>query len=273
MPMLTFPNAKINIGLYVTGKRPDGYHDLETIFYPVQLKDGLEIIDHNVKDNDLKISGLGVGGANDNNLVWKAYYLLQQDFPEKIKPLHIFLHKVIPMGAGMGGGSADGAFMLRMMNDLFQLGLSTQELEQYALQLGSDCPFFIRNQPAFATGRGELLSPVTLDLSSYRIQLICPAIHVNTAAAFKGIMPATPAFDLKNITDLPISEWKENISNDFEQTVFVQHPILKEIKKQLYAQGALYAAMSGTGSTVYGIFEKGKQAVIHTDIPFAEYFG
>lgn len=269
--MLRFPNAKINIGLFITGKRADGYHNLETIFYPVKPADALELIGYEAQTTTIKLSGLEVAGNNDDNLIWKAWQLLHRDFPAQVGPLHIFLHKVIPMGAGMGGGSSDGAFMLHMINDHFQLGLNISRLEQYALQLGSDCPFFIRNQPAFATGRGELLEPLDLDLSPFTLQIICPQIHVSTAAAFKGVQPAPAAFNLKEISTLPIADWKQYIRNDFEDSVFQAHPILQEIKESLYAQGALYASMSGTGAALYGIFEKDRKAIVQTSVPFSEY--
>lgn len=270
--MLTFPNAKINIGLFVTNKRNDGYHDLETIFYPVALKDALEFIATDKQETAIELSGLPVAGDAEKNLVWKALQLLKNDFPEQIKPIAIYLHKVIPMGAGMGGGSADGSFMLKMLNENFDLGLNDQALMDYALRLGSDCPFFILNKPCFAKGRGEQLEPLPgLDLKGYDIQLICPQIHISTATAFSGIRPAAAAFDLTQIAHLPITAWKEHIKNDFELPVFQEHPVLADIKEQLYRQGAQYAAMSGTGSTIYGIFEKGKKAAIHCSVPFSEH--
>lgn len=269
--MLRFPNAKINLGLFITGKRSDGYHNLETIFYPVQPADALELIGYGIHKTTVKTTGLEVSGNPETNLVWKAWKLLQQDFPSKVMPLSIFLHKVIPMGAGMGGGSSDGAFMLGMLNDHFQLGLGDAELERYALQLGSDCPFFIRNRPAFAMGRGELLELIDLDLSPYTIQVICPQIHVSTAIAFRDVKPAPAAFNLKEINSLPVKEWKQYVHNDFERSVFKAHPALLEIKEQLYAQGALYASMSGSGSSLYALFEKGKKAELDTPVPFSSY--
>lgn len=268
--MLRFPNAKINIGLFITGKRTDGYHDLETVFYPVQPTDALELIAP-ATETSLQVTGLEVAGEMKNNLAWKAWALLQRDFPDRVAPLHIFLHKVIPMGGGMGGGSSDGAFMLCMLNDHFHLGLDTAALERYALQLGSDCPFFVRNQPAFAAGRGELLQPVPLDLSAYTIQVICPGIHVSTALAFKGVKPAAAAFDLRSLHEQPLSSWRDTVLNDFEPSVFGAHPELKAIKESLYRQGALYASMSGSGSAIYGIFEKGHKARPETTLPFTEF--
>lgn len=267
--MIVFPNAKINIGLFVTERRDDGYHNLETIFFPTQVQDALEIID--ATDSTMQITGLAVAGNQENNLVWKAYQLLLRDLPEKVKPLSIHLHKIIPMGAGMGGGSSDGAFMLSLLNDYFSLNLSSEQLIQYALDLGSDCPFFIINKPAFAKGRGELLQPISLDLSTYSFQIICPEIHVSTAQAFADITPAKAAFDLNKIATLPIEEWQHYIFNDFEKTVFKAHPILADIKQQLYADGAIYASMSGTGAALYGIFPKNKKANINCELAYTEF--
>ena len=268
--MISFPNCKINLGLYVTQKRPDGYHDIETIFLPVQLKDVLEIVPST--ETKLVQTGLPVAGNVDDNLVWKAYKLLSAYFPTKIPTLDIYLHKVIPMGAGMGGGSADGSFMLRLLNDYCQLKLTDEQLAALALQLGSDCPFFIYNTPQFATGRGELMIPIELSLSSYSIQLICPKVHVSTAAAFSAITPHPAPYDLRQLHTLAIEQWKEYVTNDFEEGVFLMHPVLANIKQQLYEQGALYAAMSGTGSTVFGIFPKIKKATITAEVAFEDFY-
>lgn len=267
--MLRFPNAKINIGLFITEKRTDGYHNLETIFYPVAVKDGLEIIASG--DESVHLTGLKVEGNAEGNLVWKAYQLLKKDFSQLVTPLEMHLHKVIPMGAGLGGGSADGAFMLTMLNDFFQLHIPQQQLESYALQLGSDCPFFIRNKPVFAKGRGEQMEAVNLNLDDYTIQLICPKLHISTANAFKGIVPQPAFFNLKEIEGIAVQDWKQCISNDFEKTLFPHYPALAQIKNQLYEQGAIYASLSGTGATVYGIFEKDKKASIHLDIDCDEF--
>lgn len=267
--MLSFPNCKINIGLYITARRPDGYHNLETVFYPVALTDVLEIVPADVAD--IYLHGKGIAGNKHENLIWKAYELMRSRFPA-ISTLDIHLLKNIPMGAGMGGGSADGAFMLRMLNDYYKLGLSNRELAAIALELGSDCPFFIYNTPQFATGRGEVMQPATVDLSGYTIQLICPHVHISTAAAFKMITPKAAPFDLRYLNEMPIEQWVEYISNDFEEPVFVQHPGLVDIKQQLYSQGAIYASMSGSGSTLYGIFEKGKRAEITSDLAFESHY-
>lgn len=267
--MICFPNAKINLGLFVTEKRADGYHNLETVFFPVKICDALEIIA--AEATSITAHGLPVAGDAQQNLVWKAWELLKKDFPEQLNPVQIQLLKNIPMGAGMGGGSADGAFMLELLNQFFRLDLSKAQLAAYALQLGSDCPFFIYNEPCFAGGRGELLQPITLDLSDYTIQIICPEVHISTVIAFSNIQPKPAAFDLRGLYQLPVEDWKTQVFNDFERPVFKAHPELAEIKEQLYKQGAVYAAMSGTGSTIYGIFKKGQQANISPEVPFTSF--
>lgn len=272
--MISFPNAKINIGLYITNRRGDGYHDLETVFYPIEsLHDALEIAPTNGTDTKLHINGKTIAGDVEQNLVWKAYNLMRQRFPAKVRSVDIYLLKNIPMGAGLGGGSADGAFMLKLLNDFCRLELPNDALADMALQLGSDCPFFIYNTPQYATGRGEQMSPMPLiDLSAYSIQLICPEVHVSTKAAFSMITPRKPLFDLRRLPELPVEQWKGNISNDFEDPVFMQHPELLSIKKQLYEQGAIYASMSGSGSTLYGIFNKGGQALVNTSLKFSSHY-
>lgn len=268
--MLCFPNCKINLGLYVTRRREDGYHDLETVFYPVQLRDVLEVVP--ARATHMHLSGLAVAGTSNDNLVWKAYELLQHQYPGQIPSLDIYLHKVIPMGAGMGGGSADGAFTLRLLNDFCQLNIPKQQLADYALQLGSDCPFFIYNTPQFATGRGEQMQDTPLDLSAYSLQLICPQVHIATGKAFQLITPRLAPFDLRQLHSLPLSQWKDIISNDFEAPVFQAHPVLAAIKAQLYAQGAVYAAMSGSGSTIFGIFPKGQKADVQANVTMQTYY-
>lgn len=267
--MLTFPGCKINIGLFVTRKRDDGYHDLETVFYPVkEIKDALEVVekpsfdfaqDDNASTQDntsISLSGLAVMGNEKDNLVWKAYRMMKETFGSKIPVLDIFLHKAIPMGAGLGGGSADGAFMLRLLNDFCGLNLSKETLATMALELGSDCPFFICNTPQFATGRGEKMQPIHLDLSRYEIRIETPGIHVSTRDAFAMIKPKPAAFDLRNLSADDIDNWKDYVINDFEEPVFTKHPALKKIKEKFYKDGAVYSSMSGSGSAVYGIFKK-----------------
>lgn len=272
--MISFPNAKINIGLYITNRRGDGYHDLETVFYPViGLHDALEIVSAKGTDTKLHINGKAIAGDVEHNLVWKAYELMKQRFPAKVQSLDIYLLKNIPMGAGLGGGSADGAFMLKLLNDFCRLELANDALADMALQLGSDCPFFIYNTPQYATGRGEQMSALPMiDLSAYSIQIICPEVHVSTKAAFEMITPRKPLFDLRRLQELPVERWKGNISNDFEDPVFMQHPELLSIKQQLYEQGAIYASMSGSGSALYGIFNKGGKALVSTSLKFSSHY-
>lgn len=253
--MVLFPNCKINLGLHIVRKREDGYHDLETVFYPIALKDALEAIRTESSGIQFSSSGLPVAGNPHDNLCVKAYHLLQKDFPE-LPGLQVHLHKHIPMGAGLGGGSADGACMLLLINRLCNLGLEQEPLIRYALQLGSDCPFFILNQPCSAEGRGERMQPIPLDLSGYRFVLINPGIHVSTAQAFAGISPQKPEQPITTILSLPVTEWKNRLVNDFEKQVTAIHPAIGAAKAELYARGALYAAMTGSGSTVYGIFPK-----------------
>ncbi|MDR1758365.1 MAG: 4-(cytidine 5'-diphospho)-2-C-methyl-D-erythritol kinase [Bacteroidales bacterium] len=249
--MITYPHAKINIGLYITRLREDGYHDLETIFYPVcNEKDKLEIDILKQGDTRIEINGIAVPSGS-LNLCLKAYNLLRADY--KLSPVRIKLHKNIPVGAGLGGGSADAAFTLKMLNHLFQLNLSILVLEQYALKIGSDVPFFIRDVPAFATSRGECLLPISLDLSSWKISLVHPPLSISTQNAFAEIKPRPATFDLKQITRYPVEDWKNFVHNDFEKTVFARYPLLQQIKEQLYAKGAVYASLSGSGSSLFAI--------------------
>jgi 4-diphosphocytidyl-2-C-methyl-D-erythritol kinase len=251
--MLSFPNCKINLGLNIAGKRADGYHNIETVFYPIQINDVLEIIP--ADDFKFSISGLSVEANTNDNLCVKAYFLLKKDFPQ-LPPVAIFLHKAIPTGAGLGGGSADGSFTLVLMNEKFQLNLSTTQLISYASQLGSDCPFFIFNNSCFASGRGEVLEQMEIDLSAYSFYLVHPNIHIDTAWAFSQLNISDKNFSIKEIIDQPILSWKEKLKNDFEEPVFNKYPELKTIKEKLYNAGALYASMTGSGSSIFGIFEK-----------------
>ena len=251
--MVIFPNSKINLGLNVVGKRSDGYHDIETVFFPIQLKDSLEVIDK--EKFEFSTSGFSVEGAPEKNLCIKAYDLLKKDFPQ-LPSVQMHLHKAIPMGAGLGGGSADGAFTLKLLNRKFELSLSKKQLIHYSLQLGSDCPFFILNKPCFATGRGEILEQTELDLSEYKFLIIHPPIHISTALAFSTIKPLKPGKSIKQIIRQSIATWKTELINDFEKSVFEKYPKIKNIKENLYKAGAIYASMSGSGSAVYGIFKK-----------------
>ncbi len=254
--MIVFPNCKINIGLHVLKKRPDGFHDLETVFYPIGIQDALEIV-QNTKDRktNFQITGNSIDGKVEDNICLKAYNLLKSDFPD-LPAINLHLHKAIPTGAGLGGGSSDGAFTLLLLNKKFNLGLNKEQLINYALSLGSDCPFFINNTPCFATSRGEIMEEITLDVSNYLIAIINPKIHINTGWAFSRIVPGEASYALRNAIKAPVSEWKHKICNYFEAPVFEAFPEIKEIKEYLYNQGAVFASMSGSGSTVYGIFQK-----------------
>jgi 4-diphosphocytidyl-2-C-methyl-D-erythritol kinase len=254
--VIIFPNCKINLGLNILRKRSDGYHDLETIFYPLPFFDVVEII--RLQDDStlsFSTSGSPIEGNSDTNLCVKAYNLVKQNHPT-LPSAKIHLHKAIPTGAGLGGGSADAAFTLKLLNEKFGLQLTTDQLIDYALQLGSDCPFFIVNKPAFAKGRGEIMEPVAVDLTAYKFIVVNPGLHINTAKAFSGITPASPAKSLKEIIQQAIETWKNELVNDFEKSVFLQYPEIESIKNKLYENGAVYASMSGSGSTVYGIFKK-----------------
>jgi 4-diphosphocytidyl-2-C-methyl-D-erythritol kinase len=267
--MIAFPNCKINLGLSITGKRKDGYHNLETVFYPLPVNDILEIItDGSAKEAELTQSGLAIEGDPKDNLCIKAYHSLKKDFP-RLPAIKIHLHKTIPSGGGLGGGSADGAATLKLLNEKFQLHISNDQLLSYALQLGSDCPFFIINQPCFATSRGEQLENMPVDLNGYKILLVNPQIHVNTSWAFSQLTPIKKRKSLKEIITQPITTWREDLKNDFEEIVFSKYAEIKLIKETLYHKGAVYSAMSGTGSTVYGIFHSNQ--VINTEFP-PEYF-
>lgn len=261
--MVLFPNCKINLGLTILHRRPDGYHHLETIYYPLPLYDIVEAIpDRNPdmpSDMVISVSGLHTGADADSNLCTKAFRLLKKDFPE-LPPLKMHLHKNIPAGAGLGGGSADGAFTLLLLNRKFNLKLTEKKLMDHALALGSDCPFFIINKPCFATGRGEIIEPVMLDLSTFQIMVVYPGIHINTAWAFSQLPEKRmQANTLKKLPQLPIYTWKDFLKNDFETPVFAHFPEIKEIKEKLYQAGAIYASLTGSGSAVYGIFEKEKK--------------
>lgn len=250
--MICFPNAKINLGLHITSKRKDGYHDIETCMVPIPLYDALEMIVENQSAFDT--SGLSIPGDEKDNLILKALKLIRKDFSD-LPQAHIHLHKNIPMGAGLGGGSADGAFALTLMNRLFDLYLDDFILEDYAAQLGSDCPFFIENTPKIATGRGEIMEAVEVDLKSNYLVLVKPPIHIGTKEAYAGVTPKKPDIGLKSILQEK-SIWKDKLVNDFESSIFPNHPELSIIKQDLYKMGAYYAAMSGSGSTMFGLFRE-----------------
>lgn len=255
--MLTLPCAKINIGLYVTAKRPDGYHDLQTVFYPIPLWDQLEI---NVLDEkerkpfELRIGGKPVEGNPEKNLVVRVYNALKEEFG--LPPLDIFLYKNIPTGAGLGGGSSDAAFMMKALNEQFALGLTEQEMERRVAAFGADCAFFVRALPAYATGIGDRLSPIALSLKGLYLLLVKPADFVSTREAYAGIVPAQPVTDLRTALSRPVEEWRDTVGNDFEASIFAAHPAIAAIKHTLYDMGAAYASMSGSGSTVFGLFRR-----------------
>lgn len=254
--MLTFPNAKINLGLNITEKRPDGYHNLETVFYPIPIEDALEITELQGAPGEkfrLHQAGLEIAGEADSNLVVRAYKLLDEQFHLPPTDIHLFKH--IPSGAGLGGGSADAAFMLKLLNEQFGLALTDDALEEYAARLGADCAFFIKNRPVYAEGIGNLFSPITLSLKGYRLWLVKPDIFVSTRDAFARIKPRRPQASLREIVKLPVEEWQARMVNDFEESVFPQFPAIGEIKEEMYRQGAVYASMSGSGSSVYGLFK------------------
>ena len=275
--MITFPIAKINLGLNVVERRPDGYHNLETVFYPVNIKDALELTMMNTKfpspvDCDIKVSNLNVEGDEQRNLVVRAYQLLKCDFPQMPR-VHAHLYKVIPTQAGMGGGSSDCAYTIRLLNEMFTLGLTEQRMIDYAAQLGADCAFFILSRPSYAEGIGERLVPVSLDLSSYYIGVVRPDLPVSTREAFSLIKPVKPAKCCRDVVLQPIETWRDELSNDFEQSVFALHPEIEAIKQRLYNLGAVYAAMSGSGSAVFGIFQDPIEISKHFPSDMFTYFG
>ena len=255
--MITFPNAKINLGLDVVSKRPDGYHNLETIFYPIPLEDVLEITpvdDGDAPECDFTMYNAVFEGDDNDNLVVKAYRILAADY--SLPKVKMSLYKNIPTGAGLGGGSADAAFALKMLNEIASLGLSDERLEEYAARIGADCAFFIRNTPAYATGIGNILTPTPCDICGYTLALVKPDIHISTKEAYSLVSPAAPEIPLTDIATLPIREWKGRMKNDFEKSVFAAHPSMEKIKEKLYSMGAIYASMSGSGSAFFGIFDK-----------------
>lgn len=258
--MISFPNAKINLGLNIVSRRSDGYHNLETIFYPINLKDGLEIINSNSTNSTEQYrffqTGIKIDGDHSTNLVIKAFELIKSYCKEDIPNTDIHLLKKIPTGAGLGGASSNAAFMLKLLNDTYNLNISDKELVKLALQIGADCPFFLYNKPAFATGIGDQLKPIDLDLSSMYILIVKPDVFVSTKEAYSMITAKEPLISLKDIVKKPHCEWKELMKNDFEDSIFKKYPQICKIKQQLYELGATYASMSGSGSSVYGIFKE-----------------
>ncbi len=257
--MISFPIAKINLGLNIVERRPDGYHNLQTVFYPVPICDALEVqpMDEgfpSAVDCDLKVSNLHIEGEEQRNLVVRAYELLKQDFANRMVRVHAHLFKRIPTQAGMGGGSSDCAAMLRLLNDMFSLQLTDEQLIDYATQLGADCPFFILNRPVYAEGIGELMTPVNLNLEGWYLVVVRPNIPVSTKEAFSLVNPQRPLKNCRDIVMQPVETWREELVNDFEKSVFAIHPEIGMVKEKLYDLGAVYAAMSGSGSAVFGLF-------------------
>lgn len=250
--MIGFPNAKINLGLRVVEKRHDGFHNIETIFVPIGLRDIIEIIPAN--ETTITFSGIAVDSLAEDNLCMRAFKMFQQEVGCSNVSIH--LHKVIPMGAGLGGGSSDAAFTLKLLASIFSPGTSAYRLKEMASRLGSDCPFFIDNCSSLAHGRGEILQPVALTLKGMYLILVNPGLHVSTKDAYAGVTPKTPELSLLDLIKEPIDRWQDSVVNDFEDSVFRIHPAIKSIKLEMTRMGAIYAAMSGSGSSVFGIFEK-----------------
>ena len=256
--MIIFPIAKINLGLNIVARRSDGYHDLETVFYPLPQTDALEVqpMDQafpSDTDCDLKVTNIAVEGDEQRNLVVRAYHLLKDDYPQMPR-VHAHLYKAIPTQAGMGGGSSDCAAMLRLLNELFSLHISDEQLEAYATRLGADCPFFVRGRAAYAEGIGERLQPIDLSLSGWHLAVVRPPVAVSTKEAFSLVVPRRPQQNCRDVVMQPVGTWREQLTNDFEQSVFAQYPVIGQVKQQLYDLGATYAAMSGSGSAVFGLF-------------------
>ncbi len=253
--MIFFPNAKINLGLSVISKRPDGFHNLESVFYPIGWSDILEIKEKRATDPFFAVTGLPVDVDYQENLVYRAFEKIRERGP--IPQVAFHLHKQVPYGSGLGGGSSDAAFTLKAMNDLFNLNLSTRELREMAAKLGSDCPFFIDNQPAYVWGKGEQVEAIDLPLDTNHLVVVVPPLHISTARAYQGIQPAKRSPSLKQtLVNTPVEEWPQQVSNDFETTLFRKHPWLGDIKSALYNKGARYASLSGSGSALFGIFQQ-----------------
>lgn len=266
--MVISSNCKINIGLNVVAKRKDGFHDIETMMYPVNgLCDVLEIIESDKDGIEFESSGLKLECKPENNLCIKTYNLMKEHFPDKIGGIKMHLHKVIPSGAGLGGGSSNAASMIKALNEMFSLGLTPANQEKLASAIGSDTPFFIKNRPMFAAGRGELLYPAYVSLKGYKLVIVKPNVSVSTAEAYHNVTASVPEHPLSRLLKHPIEMWRGLIKNDFEEVIFPKFPAIQAAKKMLYQSGAVYAAMSGSGSAVYGIFYPDtKLAIDITDV-------
>ncbi len=251
--MIAFPFCKINLGLSILSKRTDGFHSIETCFYPVPWTDILEIIPSD--EFAFTTSGISIEGDRSTNLCVRAYHLLQPDF--NLSPVKIHLHKIIPMGAGLGGGSADAAFTLTLLNQIFELRLSIEQLKRYASQLGSDCSFFLERKPQLGEGKGEELSDAVVDLENKFLVIVKPDIHVSTSEAYAGVKAKSLQKTARQVVEKhPLPKWRDNLINDFEESIFERYPAIKKIKESLYFNGAAYSSMSGSGSSVFGIFER-----------------
>ena len=266
--MITFPVAKIKVGRNVVEKRADGYHNLQTVFYPVPIMDALEIVPMSDGfpsdvDCDLKVTNIAIEGDEQRNLVVRAYQLLKADYPN-LPRVHAHLWKGIPTQAGMGGGSSDCGYMIRLLNETFDMGLSSEQMQQYAARLGADCAFFIESRACYAEGIGERLQPIDLDLSGWHIGVVRPDIPVPTKEAFSRIHPHYPALNCRDVVKQPVETWRDRLTNDFEESVFVLHPEIGAVKEQLYKMGATYAAMSGSGSALFGLFKDEPDALRQT---------
>jgi 4-diphosphocytidyl-2-C-methyl-D-erythritol kinase len=252
--MIAFPNCKINLGLYIENKRTDGFHTIKTILYPVELRDVLEIIESETNQFSMTMSGIPVNCDLESNLCVRAYKLLKKDF--NLPAVKIHLHKVIPYGAGMGGGSSDAAYTIKILNNKFELKLSIGQMQEYASSLGSDCAFFIENKAVLAREKGDVFENTNITLSGYHLLIVKPAVYINTTEAYQWVKPRNTEIDIVNILNQPIECWKDMLINDFEESVFKNHPIIASIKDKLYQNGAIYASLSGSGSAVFGIFRE-----------------
>jgi 4-diphosphocytidyl-2-C-methyl-D-erythritol kinase len=268
--MIVFPNAKINLGLNIINRREDGYHNIETVFYPVPLCDILEITLSENGETTFKQTGIIIDSSSENNLIIKALRLFQSDFD--LPALNICLRKQIPLGAGLGGGSADAAFMLKLLNDFSKAGLTEAQLEDAAAKLGADCPFFIRNQPVFAEGIGNIFMPLYFSLKDCFFVIVKPDVNVSTREAYAHIRPHKPQYSIREIIIKPVSEWKGRLVNDFEEGVFALYPEIDKIKQELYCAGAIYASMSGSGSSVFGIFQNNKLSSLKSAVDKSTIF-
>ena len=272
--MLTFPNAKLNLGLYITERRPDGFHTLESVFLPLPWTDALELLPAPAGQpaTSIALTGRPIPGNPATNLCVRAYELLQADFPQ-LPPVQLYLHKIVPIGAGLGGGSADAAFTLKAANELFGLAISVENLEDYARRLGSDCAFFIRNKPVLAVERGDVFEEIDLNLAGTGCVVVYPNLHISTAEAYARIVPRPPAHPLRTALAQPLATWRNTVSNDFEAALAPAHPVLGEVKQQLYAAGAAYASLSGSGSAVYGLWAGGEPAAMRWPEEFTVWQG